>query len=137
MKISNEIQKNLSLLKEKYAPHNILSNYKYVLCDNVVLFNNEDFPTYELYNAMESVYEGRKINQFSMDDVKHNFVSIYFKVINNNLFGGLYDRRNKKFLTYICFISDIDYVEPTNTEYIYSPHHDFFKKLKEEIKELC
>lgn len=136
MKIENKIKDNLSFLKEKYAPHNILNNYKYTLCDNVALLDNNDFPTYELYNAMESVYEGRKANQFSLEDVENNIVSIYFKVIGNSLFGGLYDRKNKEFLTYICFMSDIDYVELTSMEYIYSPHYSFFKKLKAKIEEV-
>lgn len=136
MNLSITIKNNLLNIKEKYSPKKLLSDYKYKVCDNVLLYDNNDFPTYELYNAMQYIYGGNKLENFKMEDVENKNVCIYFRIIGENLFGGLYHTTKEDFLTYIAFISTIDDFDATDSGYIYTPQDDFFVKLKESLQEI-
>lgn len=131
--IINTIQ-NLSRARMKFSPRNIITKYKLEQKNNNTFIVDLSQITdktnkQELLNIFLYDYNGTSINNLMENYDKY---TIYYEIQDESLIGGIYDINTEKKLSSVVFIHNNNYEATIDSQYIYSPHSDFYIELRKK-----
>lgn len=129
---SNEFTKQLSKSRMLFSPRRIISKYELnKISNNTCVVNlssiTDDISSnLHLMNVLLFDYKGISISDFKTNINKY---TIYYEVADGSLTGGIYDINANKKLSKVAFIHKNNLEATSDSQYIYSPHSEFFIEL--------